>query len=82
MDLWDDRPPKPKRPPNVCEPGQLIVPRWFEAVPVLVLDVQPFWGNPNGDNTADHWYWRYYIMCKEDNYGWCSAKDWRLFQAR
>ena len=75
---------RPERPRDVAAPGQLIVPRWDwgEPIPILVLDAQAFWGNPNGDNTADHWHWKYYIMCTEDNYGWSSVKDWRLFQAR
>ena len=81
MDLQDNRPPKPKRPFNVCEPGQLIVPRWENAIPVLVIDAQPFWGNPNGDNTADHWHWKYYVMCWDNNYGWCNARNWKLFSA-
>ena len=75
---------RPERPRNVAAPGQLIVPRWDweEPIPILVLDAQAFWGNPNGDNTADHWHWKYYIMYTEDNYGWSSVKDWRLFQAQ
>ena len=71
----------PERPWNVCEPGQLIVPRWEKAIPVLVIDAQPFWGNPNGDNTADHWHWKYYVHCWDNNYGWCNAKNWKLFSA-
>ena len=50
-------PPKP--PWGIVKKGDLVISLVLDSYPRLVCDVYYEWGNPNGDNTADHWYWIY-----------------------
>ena len=62
MGLFDkDNPPSPDKM-NILPAGSLVTTRVGQCIPRLVLEVAKHFGNPNGDNTADHWYWTY-ILC-------------------
>ena len=52
---------EPPRPPfYIVNKGMLVIPTYIAGeTPRLVCDVYYEWGNPNNDNTADHYYWVY-----------------------
>ena len=71
----------PKRPEHVAPPGSLVVHPVAYLHPQLVLETRAFWGNPNGDNTADHWHWKYLIFDGVNENIWVEAKIYKQFQA-
>ena len=71
----------PKRPKNVVPPGSLVVHPVTHLHPQMVVETKPFWGNPNGDNTADHWYWQYLIYDGVNEMIWVEARRYQKFNA-
>ena len=73
----------PRRPSNIAPSGSLVIGRWpnERETPTLVVDCMPFWGNPNGDNTADHWYWKYLLINDNGELIWNHARYWQQFFA-
>ena len=77
-----DRDVVPERPKNVAPPGTLVVHPVAYLDPQLVIETKAFWGNPNCDNTADHWYWQYLIYDGVNEMIWVEAKRYKQFQAQ
>ena len=50
-------------------------------VPSLVLETRRRWGNPNGDNTADHWYFTYLLYEEDGDHVEVQVKYYRKFIA-
>ena len=71
----------PKRPDYVAAPGSLVVHPVAYLDPQLVIETKAFWGNPNCDNTADHWFWQYLIYDGVNENIWVEAKRYRKFNA-
>jgi len=74
---------EPSRPRNIGTPGSLVVGMGINMCPSpkLVLESKPFWGNPNGDNTAEHWHWKYLLINEVGKPTWTLAKYWKVFSA-
>ena len=72
---------RPERPKNVAPPGSLVVHPVTYLHPQLVLETKVFWGNPNGDNTAEHWHWKYLIYDGVNEAIWVEAKHFKKFTA-
>lgn len=74
---------EPPRPPwNLASKGELVIPKYASLLdngrPKIVCEVYYEWGNPNGDNTADHWYWVYVFEDATE----ALAKYYREFKAQ
>ena len=68
---------------HVYPPGTLVHVRMWtpNTVVSLVLETNRNWGNPNGDNTADHWYWTYMLYDEDGEHIEVQAKYYRKFVA-
>ena len=78
----------PERPWDVCAAGVLVIPKsrmytvaGKKIVPSLVLETKRRFGNPNGDNTADHWYWTYVIYEEDGDHTEVEARYYKEFIA-
>ena len=79
----------PERPWDVCPAGSLIIAKMYtierptgELVPpLLVLETKRHFGNPNGDNTADHWYWTYVVYEEDGDHVEVEARYYKEFIA-
>jgi len=47
----------------------------------LVLETRCKWGNPNGDNTADHWYFTYLLYEDDGDHIEVQARYYKEFVA-
>ena len=74
----------PTRPSNIANSGSLVIGRYpnERETPTLVVESVPFWGNPNGDNTADHWHWKYLLINDYGELVWNEARYWKPFFAK
>ena len=75
---------EPKRPWDVYPAGSLVVHvnRWPGVIqPCLVLETKVRYGNPNDDNTANHWYWTYLLYEEDGNHAEVQARYYKEFKA-
>ena len=83
MGLFDkDNPPQMDKM-GVYPPGTLVEVKMDTPYRVvsLVLETRRKWGNPNGDNTAHHWYYTYLLYEEDGDHLEVQAKFYRKFCA-
>ena len=83
MSLFDKSTPPSMESMRVCPPGTLVHVKMHTPNPVvsLVLETRRKWGNPNGDNTADHWYFTYLLYEEDGDHLEVQARYYREFVA-
>ena len=83
MSLFDKTKPPTMKEMRVCPPGTLVQTKMYTPRPVvsLVLETRRKFGNPNGDNTADHWFFTYLLYEEDGDHIEVQARYYREFVA-
>ena len=83
MGLFDKSTPPTIEQMRVCPPGTLVQVKMHTPKPVvsLVLETRRKFGNPNGDNTADHWFFTYLLYEEDGNHIEVQARYYKEFVA-